>query len=123
MPPPDVRATDTLANERTFLAYVRTALAFIAFGFVIARFSLFTREIATITHTAEPGAQNATFFGVSMAAAGIIVGIYGAWRYIIENNQLREGKNPTMPNASALIGAIALAVIGGIVAFDLLVLR
>ena len=38
------RATDTLANERTYLAYVRTALAFIAFGFVIARFSLFARE-------------------------------------------------------------------------------
>jgi len=31
-----VRATDALANERTYLAYVRTALAFIAFGFVIA---------------------------------------------------------------------------------------
>ena len=49
----EVRATDTLANERTFLAYVRTALAFIAFGFVIARFSLFAREFAMLVH--RPG--------------------------------------------------------------------
>ncbi|MEO6913559.1 MAG: DUF202 domain-containing protein [Candidatus Baltobacteraceae bacterium] len=32
----DVRAADALANERTYLAYVRTALAFIAFGFAQA---------------------------------------------------------------------------------------
>jgi uncharacterized membrane protein YidH (DUF202 family) len=46
-----LRATDALANERTYLAYVRTALAFIGFGFVIARFSLFTREFAAFAHT------------------------------------------------------------------------
>ncbi|MBV9232636.1 MAG: DUF202 domain-containing protein, partial [Candidatus Eremiobacteraeota bacterium] len=47
-----MHATDTLANERTYLAYIRTALAFIAFGFVIARFSLFAREFASLMHGA-----------------------------------------------------------------------
>jgi putative membrane protein len=35
--------TDHLANQRTFLAWVRTAITIMAFGFVVARFGLFLR--------------------------------------------------------------------------------
>jgi putative membrane protein len=38
--------SDHAANERTFLAWVRTGIAVIAFGFVIEKFNLFLREIA-----------------------------------------------------------------------------
>jgi putative membrane protein len=37
------RYSDHAANERTFLAWVRTAIAIMAFGFVIAKFDLFLR--------------------------------------------------------------------------------
>lgn len=37
--------SDHLANERTFLAWIRTGIALITFGFVIARFGLFLREL------------------------------------------------------------------------------
>ena len=37
------RYSDHAANERTFLAWVRTAIAVMAFGFVIERFDLFIR--------------------------------------------------------------------------------
>ena len=39
--------SDHAANERTFLAWVRTGLAMIAFGFVIEKFNLFLLAIAT----------------------------------------------------------------------------
>jgi putative membrane protein len=39
--------TDHAANERTFLAWVRTGIAVIAFGFVIEKFNLFLLTIAT----------------------------------------------------------------------------
>ncbi len=39
--------TDHAANERTFLAWVRTGIAMIAFGFVIEKFNLFLLAIAT----------------------------------------------------------------------------
>ena len=32
---------DHLANERTFLAWIRTSIAFIGFGFVIVKFAVF----------------------------------------------------------------------------------
>jgi hypothetical protein len=35
-----------MAAERTFLAWIRTGIAFMGFGFVVARFGLFLREIA-----------------------------------------------------------------------------
>ena len=36
--------SDHAANERTYLAYLRTGLAFMGFGFVIERFDLFVRD-------------------------------------------------------------------------------
>jgi putative membrane protein len=41
--------SDHAANERTFLAWVRTGIAVIAFGFVIEKFNFFLREIAGST--------------------------------------------------------------------------
>ncbi len=46
----------SLAAERTFLAWIRTGLALMGFGFVVARFGLFLRECAAVqkiplTHT------------------------------------------------------------------------
>lgn len=41
------RATEYLANERTFLAWIRTSIAIISLGFVVAKFSLWLRELAT----------------------------------------------------------------------------
>jgi putative membrane protein len=43
------RYTDHAANERTFLAWVRTGIATIAFGFVIEKFNLFMLTIAAAT--------------------------------------------------------------------------
>ena len=86
---PEIRATDTLANERTFLAYVRTALAFVAFGYVIARFSLFTREISIIAHMTVPGGAS-TIFGVGVATMGIAVGLYGSYRYVATDRGLHR---------------------------------
>ena len=40
------RYSDHAANERTFLAWVRTGIATIAFGFVVEKFNLFVRTMA-----------------------------------------------------------------------------
>ncbi|HQT34040.1 MAG: YidH family protein [Thiobacillus sp.] len=44
------RATEYLANERTFLAWIRTSIAIISLGFVVAKFSLWLRELAAQLH-------------------------------------------------------------------------
>jgi putative membrane protein len=41
--------SDHAANERTFLAWVRTGIAVIAFGFVVEKFNLFVLTMASVT--------------------------------------------------------------------------
>jgi putative membrane protein len=123
MPEP-VRATDTLANERTYLAYVRTALAFIAFGFVIARFSLFAREFSALVHSPnDPGPGLSTTFGTAMAIFGMVVALLGAWRYAVTDRRLREGKVATLSSLTGYLISLFVVAIGAVVAVELLSYR
>lgn len=119
----ELRPTDALANERTFLAYLRTALSFIAFGFVIARFSLFAREMSIVPHLAVQAHYASTAFGTAMAAAGIAIGIYGAYRYIAMNEAIGRGQMRTLAPAAAVVGSAIVAIIGIVVAIDLFAFR
>lgn len=122
MPEP-VRATDTLANERTYLAYVRTALAFIAFGFVIARFSLFAREFSVLVHRPNPEPGLSVTFGTSMAFFGIVVAVLGAWRYARTDRGLREGRISTLSGLSGYLISFFVVAIGAVVAVALVSYR
>jgi len=78
------RQREHQANERTFLAWLRTSIALIGFGFAIARFGLFLRQIQ-LAVTQKPVATNSIFtsenLGVSLVIFGIIVICLAAWRY------------------------------------------
>jgi putative membrane protein len=115
--------TDVLANERTFLAYARTALAFIAFGFVIARFALFTREVAVVAHFRESAPAISTGFGTVMALAGVACAAYGAIRYVGSARAIRHGAVSALPDFGALVVAGVIAVIGLVVMWTLFAVR
>jgi len=117
------RSNDYLANERTFLAYLRTSLSFVAFGFVIARFALFAREISVVAHITVPNKHASTVFGMAMALAGIVVGIYGSFRYAATDGALRRGEAKAMPSWAAIVGGAIVGVIGLVVAVDLFAFR
>lgn len=75
LPPLPERETLRLhqANERTQLAWVRTALAMMGFGFVVARFGLFLRELAAARGTpVPPGAPGSLWAGIALAALGVV---------------------------------------------------
>jgi putative membrane protein len=117
------RPTDTLANERTFLAYARTALAFIGFGFVIARFALFTREVAAVAHLRDASPAISTVFGTGMALAGVACAAYGAYRYVAVARAIRAGGNAPMPDGAAIAVAGVIALIGAVVMWTLAAFR
>lgn len=117
------RTTDTLANERTFLAYARTALAFIAFGFVIARFALFEREVAIVAHIHQSSPHISAVFGTVMALGGVGCAIYGAVRYIQTARAIRAETDASMPDSAAALIAGVIAIIGGIVTWVLFAFR
>ncbi len=115
----DVKATDVLANERTFLAYVRTALAFIAFGFVVARFALFVEQLSQFAHVRLSGPHYSTAFGAIMAIAGVAIGVLGAWRYAAADKALHTGVVTSLPRAGGYIITLLVAAIGLVVALYL----
>lgn len=119
----DTKNRDYLANERTFLAYVRTALSFIAFGFVVARFSLFTREISHIAHLHVPSAHTSAIFGIGMTAAGVAVGVYGAVRFANTNAAISTSIARPMPLWAAFFGAGVVIAVGLVVAVALFQVR
>src|SRR5436190_14290111 len=78
---PDKIEAEILANERTFLAWVRTSIAVMSLGFVIARFSLWMREMSSgvgstirIGHT---GISEA--LGECMIGLGGMLTAFAAW--------------------------------------------
>ncbi|MDX2099343.1 MAG: DUF202 domain-containing protein [Leptolyngbyaceae cyanobacterium bins.59] len=88
------RQREHQANERTFLAWLRTSLALIGFGFAIARFSLFLRQLQTTVTQQEVGQPtflNSETLGVSLVVFGIVVIALAAWRYNQVFWQIEQG--------------------------------
>lgn len=77
----DKRASEYLANERMFLAWIRTSIAIISLGFVVAKFSLWLNQL-----TAQLQPQMQTYrlgasmpIGVTMMALGGVLAVLAAW--------------------------------------------
>jgi putative membrane protein len=97
---------DHLANERTFLAYLRTALALIGFGFVLARL--------------DPHARLSLAVGVGMVVGGVAVMLFGAWRYLDERRALLDHRWSTLGPGAAVAIAAGAGVLGLVAMFALI---
>lgn len=86
--------TEFLANERTFLAWIRTSIGIISLGFVVARFSIWMREMAVrVNPEMEKPHQGASLpIGEIMMAVGALLPILAAWRYHVVNKAIERGE-------------------------------
>jgi putative membrane protein len=78
------RYSDHAANERTFLAWVRTAIAVMAFGFVIERFDLFLQVAApqlALRKFAPHGQAFANAAGLAFIAIGVVMIVIAGLRF------------------------------------------
>jgi putative membrane protein len=79
-PTADLR--DYLAEERTFLAWIRTGIALMAFGFVLAHPGLFEDEPHLAQHASGvPPHELSLWFGAAATAVGVTVNLFSAWRF------------------------------------------
>jgi putative membrane protein len=76
-------ARDHLANERTFLAWVRTGVAIVVFGFAIGRFAVAIRQWMQLEGQGHvvPTAGLSVWFGTAAIISGVLVCVAGLVRY------------------------------------------
>jgi putative membrane protein len=83
--------SDHLANERTFLAWIRTSIAIMGFGFVVVKFALFVKQVSLILtnkQTVLPGKGYSTQIGILLVAVGAFMAMYSYLRYRTTERQL-----------------------------------
>ena len=86
------RARDHLANERTFLAWVRTSVAIVVFGFAIGRFAIAMRQLTAFQGVASKTTGLSVWMGMSSILAGVVMVVAGLARYRKTRAQLDQGK-------------------------------
>jgi putative membrane protein len=113
------------AAERTFLAWIRTGLALMGFGFVVARFAVFLREMAVNSPGHPPHAPGLSLWtGTSLIAIGVAVQVAAALNHIRVIKRMNQGQDVVgRPVYTAVAVALALAVVGLVMAVGLLRLR
>jgi putative membrane protein len=114
---------DHAANERTYLAWLRTGISIIAFGFVLERFSLFLHTVAD-TLGGKHGAalsHGGREAGVVMVVAGLLALALSTWRFSVNARRIASKETFEYSPATALaLGGLVL-VLGMAILF--LVLR
>ena len=113
-----------LAAERTFLAWIRTSVSLMGFGFLIARFALFLREYgltAGLRASAQPAVSS--WLGFGMVCVGVIVCVMAAIRHRAYIHALENGVgNPPRDVKTSLLVAAVLALVGLAIAIHIIML-
>jgi len=108
------KSREHLANERTFLAWIRTSIALMGFGFVIVKFTLFLKEVSLLLETEGVSSKGySAIVGVIMVALGVIIAILAFLQYKKYENQLNDNSYVSTSMLSLFITLVIL--IGGIV--------
>lgn len=105
------KPNDHLANERTYLAWVRTGIGIMAFGFVVVKFSLFVKQIGFVLQTkvAAPSHGYSAIIGIVLVALGTLAILFSFLQYRRTEKQLSTGTyKPTTLLTSILTGVIFL---------------
>ena len=76
-----------MANERTFLAWIRTSIGIMAFGFVVEKFALFMKQMSiilgksAIENTMPPSHGYSSIVGIFLVGFGTLMGLLAFVRY------------------------------------------
>jgi uncharacterized protein (DUF302 family)/uncharacterized membrane protein YidH (DUF202 family) len=116
---------DSLAAERTFLAWIRTGLALMGFGFVVARFGLFLQQFGLVQRlAATPSYGFSLWFGTALIFVGVLVNLGSTWSHVRLLRQLEQGIEPrSRASTLAIILASFLAIVGLAMAIYLISVR
>lgn len=103
-----------MANERTFLAWIRTSIGIMAFGFVLEKFSLFIKQMTFIMGQSTsdkitiPNHGYSAIFGISLIILGTLMAALSYGRY---KKVQRQIDTDTWKTSSMLDAILTLFVV------------
>ena len=105
---PDIR--EHLANERTLLAWIRTSIGIMAFGFVVVKFSLFIRQISLLLgkDIIVPPHGHSSLIGILLVVVGAVILILAYIKYHRTEKQITSSN---FRPSSSLISYLTLTLI------------
>jgi putative membrane protein len=104
--------SEHLANERTILAWVRTAIAVMALGIAINRFSLFLVEFSRIMPGGRTTNLHAEELGIGLVILGVVVMLGGLWHYLDVARAIDQGTyRPS--RIRIVVPSVIVVLIGG----------
>lgn len=110
----ETKLREHLANERTFLAWIRTSIALMGLGFVIVKFALFLKEVAIMLKdlniTISEGFS--AVVGTAMVAMGVILAFFAFFQYKKVETQINRQSYKSSTLISVLLTLVI--VVGGI---------
>jgi putative membrane protein len=119
-PPNPNELRDHLANERTLLAWARTAITIMALGFVIAKFGILVREVKGLTHAAQEAVHFSALFGAALACTGAVALAFAAAGFVRVKRGIDRQEVYVSPTVGLVVAAV-LTIVGLLLAVYLLV--
>ena len=111
--------TDLAANERTYLAWIRTAIAIMAFGFLIEKFELYLSYLGTKnSYTEHFNAFESELIGLGLFLVGIAIILASTIRFFIQKNAIEaEEIVPYTAKKAGLLLSIIMICLGMFLVF------
>ena len=119
-PPNPNELRDHLANERTLLAWARTAITIMALGFVIAKFGILVREVRGLTQAAQDAVHFSALFGAALACTGAVALAFAAAGFVRLKRGIDRQEVSFSPTVGLVVAAV-LTIVGLLLAVYLLV--
>lgn len=112
-PKKSLHVTDHLANERTFLAWIRTAIAVMTLGVAINRFALFLMEIhQVVPEVRDLANRHVEKLGIGLVALGIVMLVGATWHYLHVGKTIDD--ETYRPSRGIMVAAsIVIILMGG----------
>ena len=121
-----------LAGERTLLAWIRTSLALMGFGFIVAKFGLFLHEVIELRVIQTKGTADSyipstgwsLWIGVALVALGVFVNVFAAREHIAFTHQF-AGTDLAGPRryAAQMMMLIVISILGVVMSAYLILIQ
>jgi putative membrane protein len=120
-PAHDRHTSDHLANERTFLAWIRTSISVIGLGFVVAKFTVWLRELSVRLDQSPPARHSGLSMplGIALMIFGGLLALIAAWRYRTVKVAILKSQPATAEGTTITVSVIVACIAVALVAYML----